>query len=477
MPLNILVIMTDQLRADHCGFLPGAKVDTPNLDLLAGSGSFSNCITANPICTPARCALLTGKYTHQIGMVAMSGELSPQHPTYPRALQQAGYHTMGVGKFHFWQGWPWGQARGEGYDLTALTADAEAYGFDQVWEAAGKQLAVRSRCEHYAHLENKGLGDPYRDFVESEGKNSKQAAATVFTGKPWPFADEDYVDHMITDQVIHHLRERPKGKPFLMFASLCSPHPPFDPPARYLDGVLYEEVDDFIPTDPPMDMETKKRLWRMRRAYRALVLMIDTQVGRMLAALREEGVFDDTMIVFTTDHGEMLGDHGCMQKQSYYASSARIPLAIRHPHYLTETPRVIPAPVELTDVTATILDAAGLDPQASLSLPWPAFNNRVPARSLLPILRGETERVRDIAFSECQDEWQMLQSDRHKYVRLVQSDGPNEKLFDLQNDPDELADLASDPEQADTLAWFRQQREALIDRTPPAQLNCLPLQW
>lgn len=97
---NIILLMTDQHRADHAGFLPGSRMATPHLDRLAGSVGFSNCVTVNPICTPARTALLTGKYTHQIGTLDMSGDLSREHPTYPRALQQAGYWTAGVGKFH-----------------------------------------------------------------------------------------------------------------------------------------------------------------------------------------------------------------------------------------------------------------------------------------------------------------------------------------------------------------------------------------
>ena len=119
-PYNIIFLMTDQQRADHVSFLPDSRLATPNIDRLVGSVGFNNCVSVNPVCTPARTALLTGKYTHQIGTLAMSGDLSQEHPTYLQALQKAGYWTAGVGKFHWMQGWPWSTKRGKGHDLVTL---------------------------------------------------------------------------------------------------------------------------------------------------------------------------------------------------------------------------------------------------------------------------------------------------------------------------------------------------------------------
>jgi arylsulfatase A-like enzyme len=191
-------------------------------------------------------------------------------------------------------------------------------------------------------------------------------------------------------------------------------------------------------------------------------------------------MLDNTVFLFTTDHGEMMGDHLRVQKGSYYWQSVRVPTAIRHPDHLDG--RVVGAPIELTDLTATILDVAGLDPQQSLSRAWPAFHDRVPCRSLMPIVRGETDRVREAAFSECNGQWQMMRNEEWKYVRLLSSgtpQDPDERLFYLAEDPDELIDRAADPSGAPdcaaALSELRGRMRQLIDTTPAAQTRWAPL--
>lgn len=160
---NILFLMTDQHRTDHLGYCANAKMATPNIDRIAEAAAFTRCNTVNPVCTPARTALLTGKYTHQIGMLQMSGDLSLSYPTYLQALQRAGYYTGGVGKFHFWQGWKWNQpADGLGHPLSRASEEIRKYGFDYEWEVSGKQLAVQNHCRYCDHLEEKGILKDYR---------------------------------------------------------------------------------------------------------------------------------------------------------------------------------------------------------------------------------------------------------------------------------------------------------------------------
>jgi arylsulfatase A-like enzyme len=155
-----------------------------------------------------------------------------------------------------------------------------------------------------------------------------------------------------------------------------------------------------------------------------------------------------------------------------------VPTAIRHPGYPERG--VNPSVIEITDLTATILDVAGIDAQEALSKRWPAFHDRVPCRSLMPIVRGEAESVRDFAFSECNGAWQMIQDGRWKYVREPLRRGSpdepvGEKLFDLQADPDELIDRAGDPACADVMAECRRRREWVMDGTPPAQTRWAPI--
>jgi len=473
---NILFLMTDQHRLDCVSYQPGAIVETPNLARIAGSVGFTNCLTVNPICTPARTALLTGKYTHQIGTLAMSGDLNRQHPTYLRALQGAGYWTAGVGKFHWLQGWPWGSGRGMGHDLAGMHGQTAEFGLDHVWEAAGKQLALRNYCDYARHLDTKGLLEPYRDWIDSCSHNAHYPKPGEITGEPWPFPEEDYVDIVTAEHIIGAIRDRPADRPFCVFGSFCSPHPPYDPPQSYLD-LFPEETEDFwIPGDQEWPDDIKAHLRRARRAYRAMVRLVDDQVGRIMQTLEDEGLLNDTVVMFTADHGEQLGDRGCGGKQDPWSGSAMVPCAIRHPDYLSGT--LNNTPVEIIDLTATMLEVAGLDPATALAKPWPAFHDRVPCRSLMPIVRGETDRVRDFAFSECSNRWQLIQTERWLYVRRLDTgdpDTPCEALYDRTADPNCFTDLAGDAASAEPLAWCRRRRDFVLDHTPPAQLRWAPL--
>lgn len=482
---NILFLMTDQLRLDHTGLAgEGARVATPNIDRIAAGTAFTRCVTVNPICTPARAALLTGKYSHQVGLLDMSGDLSLQHPTYPRALQRAGYRTYGIGKFHFLQTWRWGTGRGEGVDLVALREKSKRYGFDKVWEAAGKQLAVRNYCDYCAHLDERGLLEHYRDFVESCGPNTSSLAEIrneARNGDPSPLPDELHVDAVIADQIIDAIRGRPDDRPFFIFGSFLSPHKPYDPPQSYIDAEP-ETYHEPVGLAEPVDPEIQRLLAKQQRSYRALVRFTDDQIGRVLDTLEAEGLANDTVVLFTSDHGEMLGDHGRVQKRTYYTGSAVVPTAIRDPRH--DGGVVCDSPVEITDLTATILECAGLDVAASLSKPWPRFHDRVPCRSLMPIVRGEATAVREVAFSECGGEWEAIVGPRYTYVKhaaqSVDTRG-SEELYDLEVDPDQTRNLLASPgsdlhESASAfLTAARDRLAAIREATPPAQTRWAPL--
>jgi arylsulfatase len=478
-PKNIIFLMTDQQRLDSVSYHPGGKLQTPNIDRIAEGVGFTNCITVNPVCTPARTALLTGKYTHQIGTFQMSGDLSPQHPTYLKALQEAGYHTSGIGKLHWLQTWAWGTQRGKGLNLVGLKEELKKFGFDFLWEAAGKQLAQRNFCDYCEHLEKKGLLEAYRDFIQKDEKNTNYVEEQNFSGNPFPFTDEDYVDIMIGDKIVERIEDRPKDRPFFIFGSFLSPHPPYDPPQSYLDRVPYEEVDDFaLEEGLQLFDSTKKQLYRLRQAYKAMVLLIDDQVGRIFEKLEEEGILEDTVILFTSDHGEMMGDHGRAQKMAPYWQSVNVPTAIYHPNHLLN--QLNTSPVEITDLTATMLDIAGLNPQDSLRKPWPAFHDRVPCKSLLPIINGSQKKIREYAFSECGafKLWHMIQTEDYKYLRYLgykEDELSKEEFFDLNKDPNELINRIDDPELQEKIKWFRQKRDYVIDSTPSAQLSWAPL--
>ncbi len=236
-----------------------------------------------------------------------------------------------------------------------------------------------------------------------------------------------------------------------------------------------DEDPDFIPGEGEMKPETRQRLRRVRRAYKAMIHTVDIQVGLILDKLEKEGLLDTTVLLFTSDHGEMLGDHNRLSKMQPWRESVVVPTAIRHPDYLDG--RICPAPIELTDLTATMLDVAGLNPQEALSKPWPSFHDRVPCRSLMPLVRGEVDCIRDFAFSECSSEWQMIQTPQWKYIRYLNrtpDDAVREELYDVVRDPTEQQNRANDPECASLMMEMRERRTRVMDATPPAQTRWAP---
>jgi choline-sulfatase len=346
---------------------------------------------------------------------------------------------------------------------------------DHVFEVAGKQLAMKNYCDYCAHLDRKGVLQAYRDHVASRGPNSRDPETTRWTGAPWPFAEEDYVDIVTGNKICEAIDERPADQPFFVFGSFCGPHKPYDPPASYIDRFPAEPEVDYIAGDTQMSAATRERLIGVRRAYKAMIAVIDDQIGRILDKLEEDGLADSTVILFTCDHGEMLGDRNRMSKGQPWEQSAVVPTAIRHPDCPAGTRCA--TPVELTDLTATMLDIAGVDPQEALSKPWPGFHATVPCRSLMPIVRGEAERIRDVAFSECGGDWQMLKGDRWKYVRYLNTEidgAPCEELYDLATDPNELNNRIADPDCAEIAGALRERRCRIIDATPAAQTGWAP---
>ena len=471
---NIILIMTDQHRNDFVGFAPGARMQTPNIDRIAEGTTFLNCVSPNPICAPARTALLTGKYSHQIGTLKMAGDLSRQHPTYWRALQGAGYHTAAIGKLHFTQGWQWDAPRGKGHNYVELHEEMMKYGLDELVEVAGKQLASRDYCDYAKHLDQKGLLETYREHIETDKQSYEPSfrSGQAYTPAPFPFDDEDYIDNYIGDQTIQWLEKASTEQPFFLYASFCGPHLPFDPPQSELDKVPLEPFQG----DEAANGNQRETVRHLVQSYKAMINVIDDQVGRIFQTLENRGLLEDTVIIFTSDHGEMLGDRVEIGKTHPWRQSVLVPCAIRHPNHLTG--RKIEPAMELTDLTATMLEIAGLNAQKALSLDWPAFNNIVPSRSLMPIVRNETDTVREVCFSEFHGEWQMIQSADHKYIRRLNSDDPDvphEELYDLAADPENLNDLSGDPSMASILQWHRNRRDHILDTTPAAQTRWAPV--
>lgn len=494
---HILLIMTDQQRGDYVGYLPNGKAVMPHLDTVAASAHFTHCNTVNPICTPARTALITGRYSRQIGTLTMAGDLFPQIPTFMQALQRAGYTTYGIGKFHYLQTWPWSVPRGCGSDLVQNTEDMKAFGYDYIWETSGKQQLVKNYCHYCHYLNQKGMLDAVRDFsLACGGGNGDTADHNYDKALPWAFEEADYID-VVTGRVAREqLARHPADRPFFMKVSFCGPHKPYDAPQRYLDQFPLETKDDFIlPDGQRLTDAERQAIYRQRRSVQAMLKLIDDQIGEIFDLLRARGMFDDTLILFTSDHGDMLGDHYMIQKGVPWRQACEVPLAIRLPH--AAPVGRCEAPVELTDLTATILDYAGLDPQEALSRSWPAYNDRIPARSLLPILHGEIDSVRDYCYLESDfteerapgtdlsevirkrgagrtNAWRAIVTRESKYIRYVDYAAPgqaHEEFYDLTVDPNECVNRIGEQAYAGAVQTARDRMLYVVDRYPAAQLT------
>ncbi|MBN2659311.1 MAG: sulfatase-like hydrolase/transferase [Spirochaetales bacterium] len=319
--------------------------------------------------------------------------------------------------------------------------------------------------------------EDYRDFVDSTGKNGAWVNENFDPAIPWPFEDEDYVDVVTGNEIIKALKNRPQDKPFCLFGSFCGPHRPYDAPKRWMDIEEDDDSYEFIPGPwEEMTDQQIERLKKQRKSARAMLRLIDHQIGRVFKELDNQGILNDTLITFTSDHGDMLGDHQRIQKGIYWKESVSIPLLIRHPRYLNGT--VVESPVELTDLTATILESANLNHEKELSKEWPAFNNIIPGKSLIPLIMNETGSIREAAFSECNNEWELLQTKDWKYIKRLgrfEPDQPRSSLFNRINDPGELNDLSNDKSYQELISWFESKRVQLKDDTPACQTSWAPL--
>ncbi len=467
---NILLLMTDQLRADHLGWSESPHITTPNLDRIADGGCvFDKARTVNPVCQPARTALLTGRYSRQIHTLAMGkNDLPSSVPTYCRALREAGYRTIGIGKFHFLHGTESGPN-----ELEHVREYHKALGFEETWEASGKELPRKHYCDWSVQLEKKGILNHYLENMsrlKNHAYNWSYPLDQQWVPGDWPFDEEDYVDCATGTRIVDTLRQQKTGKPFFLFGSFCGPHPPYDPPRRFLDQFPLDESEPII-SARELTATERRCIYELRRRYKAMIALIDEQVGRILDALDAEGMADNTIIAFTSDHGEFLGDHATYDKMRPQAPSVNIPLAIKLPAASSIRHEGL---VELTDLTATLLDAAGLDPQESLSGQNAApFHDRIPGRSLLPIVRGETTApIREDVFSEFAGVWSSIETERWKYIRYQQ--GPEigqELLFDLKRDPEELQNCADDPGNSEALQALRNRLLAKLDWAVPGQFG------
>jgi arylsulfatase len=451
---NIILIVTDQQRFDTIAALGAAGVDTPNLDRLVNEGvAFTNCFVSAPSCAPSRASLFTGYAPHTTGVWRNADPW--QHGWVE---QLAGYRCVNIGKMHTT---PFTAPMGFHERHVVENKDRYLEGrwfFDEWDKALAAHGLVKQQREHYRELP---------DYRERLGAFE------------WLLPEALHSDVFVGGRARWWTRTHPRTEPLFLQVGFPGPHPPYDPVpsalARYADRdlPLVPASDDDIASQPAalralirhncevdhdsvvhVAQPTREQRLRQRRHYMANVTMIDEQVGLLMDALGEQGYLDDAVVVFTSDHGDCLGDHGHSQKWTMYDAVTRVPAIVWSPRRFAGGRR-LDGLCQLMDLGPTILELAGCTPPASME-----------AVSLLPALAGDGAAAwtgRDEVYAEHARDgtlqgtelMSMVRDRQWKLVHFVDSD--DGQLFDLASDPDELRNLWNDPA-------AQKEKRRLVDR-------------
>lgn len=465
---NIILLTDDEHRWD---FYTGGLIEnlrTPAIDRLKRDGvTMTNAVSNCPVCMPTRFTWLTGLYASQSAAGPRNAKDWPRtHPTVAHALQRAGYHTALIGKLHSHCGRTLAK-----HHLRDLEEHTRERGFDHVFECSGRSFMANEffeGCRYTDYLKEKGLLDKLIDDIRSrehrKGGTNFHSSAVL---KP-----EDHFDHFVCDEMIRWLDDRPADQPFFLHASFFGPHFPLDPPEPWFSRHKPEDMPIPVGVDAPDEID----FWRKQRAsYCGLVEFTDHCVGRLLDALEARGLMDDTIIIFTSDHGDMMGDHGLFFKMKPYDASVRTPTIVRDPFSKRAGGTVLTDMVEAADVPATILEA-GCDEHLQEAMP------AAPGKSFLGYARGETDAHRDWAYSEIGNlseggnAWRMARTPEWKYVYGEKGD----MLFNMTDDPFEENNLANDPARAarvcDMRGWLVKRMGSLM--IPPESVSCnVPIEF
>jgi arylsulfatase A-like enzyme len=427
---NVVVLHADALVAAMIGGAGDRAARTPHIDALQRDGgiAFDNAYACNGVCVPSRASLMTGRYPLAHGVVNNNIPLPPGEETMGRLFAAVGYATGYFGKTHF------------GWDDTAMPAQGWAESF--LWHGPYNEYLARH-------------GVPVR-YPEKQPQNNRL--------RYWPVGRsriplEHYFEKVMADRAIEFIRCR-RGGPFLCFYAAIAPHGPFTPPAPYDEmyspGAILPppRFEDELDGKPPATVRwvRQNRLYlndEELRIYLAavygLVSLFDDCVGRIVAALREEGLYDDTLILLTSDHGDFAGRFGVLGKSwSGIEHLMRVPLVLSLPGG-REAGRRSAALTDTTDVLPTLLDYAGIAAPAKMQ-----------GASLLPVARGERAALREAAYAYGQFEYSggmmaqsMVRSGDWKLLRTQEGFA---ELYDLARDPWERRNLAGETAHRERLA-------------------------
>ena len=449
---NILFIMVDEMRWDAMSCAGHPFVRTPHLDRLAQAGTrFATTYTCAPVCVPSRYSLFTSRYGHCHGSLGNSTPTKPGELFLPAILRHSGYQTAISGKLHF------------------LPSNQE-FGFDYFWsyheEGPGKLQNWPDYLEQkYGQDAHKLFDQPYPS--DPLGKDIARLA----------YAKEDQQTFWITARALDYFKLRDTTKPFFLFVSYLDPHSPSHLTEPYWSMYNYKQMPRPVIPDAARKIraaalktgaqgpgparsfiDNEEMAQKLTAAYFAKINMVDDNVGRLLDEAEKQGLLDNTIIIFTADHGNMLGDRGRWFKGVMYEGSSRIPLLIKAPptSKYAETfnrGKVIEEVVEHIDIMPTVMEIAG---QPLAGLPG------IQGQSLAHLVAGTEPHWKNIAFAELGT--QMVRTPQYKLIKL----DDQYELYDMLQDPKEAHDLSHDPACANVLAELKSKMEAWLKECPPA---------
>lgn len=453
---NFILVMTDQQRGDCLGIDGHPDLLTPNLDCLARSGArFTNAYSECPICIPARHALMTGKSPLTSGVTgfAMTARIADEENTLPNLMRLSGYQTASVGRdmhtyphnkrygFEIRNNDPFAQVYSKYHDIPALSNSSPAW-------------------KNWPHNQIHG------------------ASVNGFNARPWPF-DEFYheTNHAI-NRAIEFLDNRDVESPFFLHVGTVAPHPPLIPPACYYDrynkeGMRPPVVGSWVDginsplRNPPVQGNPKAigsgrvrleggQLQSTLAGYYGLINHFDDQFQLLMSRLSTENLLENTYLIFTSDHGEMLGDHHCFRKAQPYEGSARIPFIMSGPDISSGT--IVDQPIALMDILPTCCDLADI-----------AIPQSIDGKSLVPAIKGKSLDRPYIygthsEMADCHGGFHFITDGRQKFIWWVEQGC--EQFFDLESDPGECTDLSEDTAFKSQIDTMRSHLIELLQESP-----------
>jgi choline-sulfatase len=438
-PLNILLLFTDQQRHDTIEALGNPIIKTPAINRLVANGiSFTRAYSPCPVCIPARYSMLTGQLPHRTNCM-INEQMPDNRKSFMDILSQNGYQTHGVGKMHF-------RFAGKG-------------SLDTLWGFDSRDTS-----------EEGGGQDDYTRFLAANGYShvcEPHGVRSEMYYIPQPSQLPAHLHHTtwVADKSIDFLQRRDPERPFMLMSSFIKPHPPFETPTPW--NKLYRGPEMPLPKRPPnsgdlltywnrfqnrykqRDHGVDENLIRtMRAAYYSTISFIDYHVGRLLDYMEKNGLLENTLIVYSSDHAELLGDYFSVGKRCFLDSAARVPMIMVHP----ELQKGIQcrAPVSLVDILPTFLQAAGIEPKEDYS-----------GDSLADIATGKVGR--EIVYGQYnRGDYGVYMAVKENFKYIYSAPDQKEWLFDLKTDPDETCNRANNPLYKDQALSMKRQLQELF---------------